>query len=401
MRVCINGLSAGGGGGYTVATEMARWLCVVRPSWSVTLMLRATHLLHEEARHIDFPENLVLQFIDADLKSRRSRRKFEMCELPTLLAESRTDCLINLNGMIMGCPGVPTVCHFQDPWAYRPEAWLGIKDHILACVKRWQHRKAIAKADLCTWTSHYLEDLTISSNRVTPQRSQVIYNGIPDHWVDRSNPVPRQDRPMTIATVSNVAHYKRQWLVVEAMAKLASQGRLDFNYHIVGQLTDAYRNDLQARIERNGLADNVVIEGRVSSERLLQVLATARVMPMMSVCESFGIPCIEAMSLGTPVVIADCCALPEVCGDAAIRIKVDDIDGLSEVLFHLMSDSDQWQRLSKAGLNRVREFRWRTSMEKLAPEIANLVADENKLISDGLSSKIAMSVHSMNTRHSK
>lgn len=373
MKVWVNGLSAGGGGGYTVAVEMTRWLGTVCPAWEITLLLRSSNPLHEEAHQEAFPSNVHVRFIDQPLQSRWSRRKFELDTLPKLLRDETADCLINLNGMVMGNPGIPTICHFQDPWAYRPEAWRGTKDRLLASVKRWQHRKSIAKADLCTWTSHYLEDLTISSNGVTPRRSRVVYNGIPDHWVDRPNPIPLQERPMAIATVSNVAHYKRQWLTVEAMARLAKENRLDFTYRIVGHLSEAYRNDLQERIDRLGLSDRVSIEGRVSTERLVEVLATARVMPMMSVCESFGIPCIEAMSLGTPVVIADCCALPEVCGNAAITIGVDDVSALASNLYQLIHDAEVWQQLSDAGLARVKEFRWRKSMEKFAKEIELLV----------------------------
>lgn len=373
MNVWVNGLSAGGGGGYAVATEMTRWLGVVRPGWQVTLLLRNGNILHEEARGEIFPQNVQLLFVERSLQSIWERRRYETKLLPELLKGEDADCLINLNGMIMGNPGIPTICHFQDPWAYRREAWQGLADRALAMVKRSQHRRSIARADLCTWTSHYLEDLTIGSIGTKPLRSTVVYNGIPDHWVDRQDPIPLSKRPRTIATISNVAHYKRQWLVVDAMAKLASEGRLDFDYHIVGHLTDAYRWELQNRIDHHRLQDCIVIEGRVPATRLQEVLASARVMPMMSICESFGIPCIEAMSLGTPVIISDCCALPEVCGDAAKHVPVDDSNALANSLFELVHDPTLWQQLSDAGLQRVKRFRWRISMELLATEIETML----------------------------
>lgn len=373
MKVWINGLSAGGGGGFTVAIEMARWLGSVRSDWVITLLLRSGNPLHDEAHKETFPSNVDVRFVEPSMHSRWARRKFELETLPQLVKLNRVDCLINLNGMVMGNPDVPTICHFQDPWAYRPEAWRGWKDRLVASVKRWQHRNAIARADLCTWTSTYLEDLILRSSRVKPRRSRVVYNGVPDHWVDRQNPVPLSCRPMAIATVSNVNHYKRQWLVVEAMAKLASEKRLDFNYRIVGQISPVTREDLQERIDRHGLSQRVTIEGRVSTDRLVEILANARVMPMMSVCESFGIPCIEAMSLGTPVIIADCCALPEVCDQAAEITRVDDVSGLADALDLLVHDQVQWQRLSEAGLERVGHFRWSTSMDVLASEIEMLV----------------------------
>ena len=97
-------------------------------------------------------------------------------------------------------------------------------------------------------------------------------------------------------------------------------------------------------------------------------------MPLMSVCESFGIPTIEAMSYGTPVVIADCCALPEVCGDnAALRVPIDDVDALVEQLGTLLRNPELAKKLQKAGAGRVQQFRWTDTAEKMAVQLEDVM----------------------------
>ena len=114
------------------------------------------------------------------------------------------------------------------------------------------------------------------------------------------------------------------------------------------------------------MADRVYLEGRVSDERVQQALAGARAMPLLSVCESFGIPPIEAMTFGTPVVIADCCALPEVCGEAAVRCPPDDLEALVDSLRHVLTDRDLAERLRTAGAERAQHFSWTQTAAKMA-----------------------------------
>ncbi|MGC4030697.1 MAG: glycosyltransferase family 4 protein [Tepidisphaeraceae bacterium] len=277
--------------------------------------------------------------------------------------------MLQLNGMQIPGLALPTLVHHQDPWPYRPEAWTTWKDPVIAFLKRRANAYALKHADCMGWTSGYLRDLVTGRLGIKPKRSEVFYNGLPDDWIDRAQqpPLPFEDRPMKLVSVSNVTHYKRQHLVIRALPALVKRpGLSTLSYTIAGHCEPGYLVELQKLASELGVADRVVFEGRVSDARREELVKTARVFTLMSVCESFGIPAIESMSLGTPVVTSDCCAMPEVCGNAADLCPTDDLAALTQLLEKALLDPAHAADLQKAGAERVKHFAWTNTAEGMA-----------------------------------
>jgi glycosyltransferase involved in cell wall biosynthesis len=371
-HLLINGLSIGSGGGYTVGRELFRHLALARPEWRVTIALIEGHPLQVQIRREELPDNCELFFAPPETLSRFRRGRYESRGLVDWAHAHGVSRVLQLNGMVpvgLVHAEIPTLCHFQDPWPHRREAWDSLKDAFVAMLKRRGQKHAIEHAQACGWTSHYLEELICGRLGVRPRRSEVFYNGVPDAWLARARGKlpPLDARPLEIATVSNVSPYKRQSLVIEALPRLHKIAGLEtLRYRIVGDCSEAYAAELRRLAESLGVADRVDIEGRVSDERVQEVLASARAMPLLSVCESFGIPPIEAMTFGTPVVIADCCALPEVCGEAAIRCPPDDLESLVDCLARALTDRDLTEQLRAAGAERAQYFSWSQTADKMA-----------------------------------
>jgi len=175
------------------------------------------------------------------------------------------------------------------------------------------------------------------------------------------------DRPMQIVTVSNVSPYKQQDMVIQAIAKLTSMpGCQAVNYRIVGHCDPEEKDRLEAIALSHGVSNRVTIEGRLSDEAVAEAYASSRCFVLMSLCESFGIPAIEAMTYGTPVVVADCCAMPEVCSDAAALVGPDNFDALVATLHAVLTDTEKAQAMRIAGAQRVAQFRWSATAERMA-----------------------------------
>jgi glycosyltransferase involved in cell wall biosynthesis len=110
-----------------------------------------------------------------------------------------------------------------------------------------------------------------------------------------------------------------------------------------------------------GLEGQALVIGRISEEEkpLLYSAATAFVFPSMY--EGFGLPVLEAMACGTPVITSSVSSLPEVAGDAALLVEPSSTEAISLAMVRLMNDSALREELRGRGLRRVRQFDWEAS----------------------------------------
>jgi glycosyltransferase involved in cell wall biosynthesis len=118
---------------------------------------------------------------------------------------------------------------------------------------------------------------------------------------------------------------------------------------------------------------NVRFAGPVSDSGLRGLIEDALCLAFPSKTEGFGLPPLEAMSLGTPAIVAPCGALPEVCGDAAIYAAADDPAAWVRALVDLAGAPAERMRVAESGRDRARRFTWRNSALRLIEELRPLL----------------------------
>ncbi len=162
--------------------------------------------------------------------------------------------------------------------------------------------------------------------------------------------------------------------VVRAFARLRREGAGDYHLLLVGDKGWLY-HDIFAEVRRLGLQEQVHAPGHIPDDDLPLVYNCAELFVFPSLNEGFGLPVLEAMACGVPVVTSNCSALPEVAGDAACLVDPYDEAAIAKGMESVLADVSKREELVQRGLKRSTVFSWqRTARETL--EVYEAVAQE-------------------------
>jgi glycosyltransferase involved in cell wall biosynthesis len=141
-------------------------------------------------------------------------------------------------------------------------------------------------------------------------------------------------------------------------------------------LSGSADKEILAHVERLGLLRDVVFQELTSSELLAEAYRGATGFLFPSLYEGFGLPPLEALACGIPVLTSDVCSLPEVMGDAAVLVKPQDIDEIAEGIRRIVCDSALRTQLRERGLRRSMLFSWHNTASKTS-EILQIALGKN------------------------
>ena len=151
--------------------------------------------------------------------------------------------------------------------------------------------------------------------------------------------------------------------LVEAYAQIRQQAKTTAQLVIAGR-HGPQTELIKQRVRDLGLESDVLLPGIVAGQDLPALLSGASVFVFVSSFEGFGLPVLEAMACGTPVITSNVTSLPEVAGDAALQISPGDVRELKDAIERLLSDESLCEDLRAQGLKRAALFSWeRTARE--------------------------------------
>ena len=154
--------------------------------------------------------------------------------------------------------------------------------------------------------------------------------------------------------------------LIEAFAALSPALRRETVLVVAG--AQGWLNDsVRERVGQLGLAGSVRFPGYIAGDDVAAVYSLATVFAYPSLWEGFGLPVLEAMACGTPVLTSDVSSLPEVAGDAALFVPPTDVEAIADGLTRLLGDAELRADLCERGLRRAAAFSWeRCARETLA-----------------------------------
>jgi glycosyltransferase involved in cell wall biosynthesis len=228
--------------------------------------------------------------------------------------------------------------------------------------------RAVARADWVLADSESTRHDLIALLGAPADRVSVIYPGIEP----RFRPIAAADALQRVRaryrlpqrfllSLGTVQPRKNYVGLMKALARLSEP---DVSLVIAGGrgwLSDG----IYRAVEELGLGTRVQFLGFVDDVDLPALYNLAVLFVLPSLYEGFGIPLLEAMACGTPVIAADNSSLPEVVGDAGILVNAHDADALAEAMQQLLGDSEQRRELARRGLARARQFTWQHASQQL------------------------------------
>ena len=163
--------------------------------------------------------------------------------------------------------------------------------------------------------------------------------------------------------------------LIRAFDLLRRQHHVPHNLVIGGGKGWLYE-EIYATVRELGLQKAVLLPGFVADEDLPALYSAADLFAFPSLYEGFGLPVLEAMGCGTPVVTSSVSSLPEVAGDAALLIPPEDVEALADALWRLINDSALRNDLRSRGFQQVSRFTWKRAAESLL-DIYTRIGQEN------------------------
>lgn len=244
-------------------------------------------------------------------------------------------------------------------------------------------RTALARirraADLAIVPSRVVKDdvvrrLGLPDDRVmvTPEGCEARFRPAPAEAVDAAAARYRLP-PRYVLAVGTLEPRKNLGALLHAFARLRRRGSVDPELHLV--LAGA-RGWLDAPIFRTvrslGLEQAVRFPGFIDDDDLPAVYSGAALFVFPSLYEGFGLPLLEAMACGVPVVTSNVASMPEVAGGAALLVDPRDVDGLAAAVAQGLRDEPMRARLRAAGIARARRFSWETAARRTLDAYASL-----------------------------
>jgi glycosyltransferase involved in cell wall biosynthesis len=221
-----------------------------------------------------------------------------------------------------------------------------------------QARAAAERSDLIVTVSAFTARQVEQLLHVEPAKIRVIHHGTRPLHTAPPAPAPSKTREPMILSVGAIQRRKNIVRLVEAFEQLGPEWRLV----LAGSFGFGSEEALQ-RIERSPRKQSIQVLGYVPDSQLEDLYQRASVFAFPSLDEGFGMPVLDAMARGVPVLTSNVSAMPEVAGDAALLIDPTEVTSLAEGLRRLASDSALRDTLIRAGIVRAKEFTWEKSVE--------------------------------------
>lgn len=320
-------------------------------------------------RFIDHPHRIVVAAAHDDLlfEELRADQRFDIVpvsaapvrrllwDLPRAVRQHRID-LLHATYMAPPVCACPVVLSVHDvSFASHPE-WFSARD---LAVLRLGVRSSIRRAVRVITISHHAREEIMRYFRIPAERMVVTYLAADPFFCEgaaRDSSDLSSDKACVLI-VGNLQPRKNLVRFIDAFARAHAMLTPPPELTICGKV-QWQESAVYAAIQSAGIESAVRFTGYVDNDTLRELYRSATVFAYPSLYEGFGLPILEAMACGAPVLTSDSASIPEVAGDAAVLMNPYDVEDMASKLTELLRSSPLRKNLREKGVERARQFSW-------------------------------------------
>ncbi|MEO5967623.1 MAG: glycosyltransferase family 1 protein [Ferruginibacter sp.] len=300
---------------------------------------------------------------------------WEQKTLPKLCNEDKIDLLHTTSNTAPISLKIPLVVTIHD--IIYMEKWLltegSYYQRFCALYRRWNVPIIAKKARMIITVSNYERERIISALKIPENKVRTIYNACGSHFSPSSDITmleafkKKMNLPdRYIFFLGNTDPKKNLPNVMKAMAVLHKQGKLDFTL----VMPDFGKDELMKLLKFQGnefLINKIMLTGYIPNNELPNLYRLSLLFLYPSLRESFGIPILEAMACGVPIICSNTSAMPEVAGSGACFINPENPEEIAATILEVLENEGFRKTLIEYGIKRASMFSWgKTASEMLS-----------------------------------
>lgn len=287
--------------------------------------------------------------------------------IPWILKKYKVDLFLSPDGYLSLNTKVRQLAVIHDiNFAHRPKdlPWLTSKYYNFFFPRFAKRAKRIATV------SYYSKEDIVRTYRVNPENVDVVYNGVNKLYT----PTSEEEQVSTRLSYTGGKEYflyigslhPRKNICGLLRAYDAFRTSIDTNIKLVITGGEMFKTgDIERTYEGMRFKDDVIFTGRLPIEELHQVLGAAIALTFVPFFEGFGIPVIEGMSAGIPVICSNTTSLPEVGGNAVLYTDPFAISQIKDAMIQIATNEELRQELIEKGQKQQRKFSWDKTADQL------------------------------------
>ncbi|MBN1211032.1 MAG: glycosyltransferase family 4 protein [candidate division Zixibacteria bacterium] len=206
------------------------------------------------------------------------------------------------------------------------------------------------------------------------EKVKIIYYGSPLEGKRIQNKTEEQNGKH-ILFVGNVKPHKNIRRLVAAYKILREKYGVSLPLLIAGEYKN-FRTGIpgfEEEINKSTLRKSIKFTGKISDDELYELYREASVLVLPSLYEGFGLPPLEAMSFGCPVVVSKAASLPEVCGEAALYIDPLNIEDIADKINQVLTDGLLRKALINKGFARLKKYSWKKAADEYIQQFRSII----------------------------